>query len=197
MMSKIRSAAGFLGVLVLVSGLAAIAVAAQNKLPVGETGMEIQPWFHESTHDLRQDLANAQAAEKKLALVWEQAGCYYCKQMHEVTFSYPEIVDYVKENFYVIQMDMRGERQMTDFDGKKIVEKDLARRYRIVTTPSTVFYDAKAVEAYRMPGLADPPLFLALYHYVGSGGYRSATAGDWLRAKFHSSGETSDKKSVN
>jgi thioredoxin-related protein len=48
---------------------------------VGASGLPSLSWFKETSSDLRDDLMAAKKSGKLLVLVWEQAGCYYCKQM--------------------------------------------------------------------------------------------------------------------
>lgn len=58
--------------------------AATERLPaaeVGEDGLHVQPWFHDSFLDLNEDLAEAHASGKRLVVFWEQRGCPYCKRL--------------------------------------------------------------------------------------------------------------------
>ena len=49
------------------------------------------------------------------------------------------INDYVRENFRIIQLDLWGAREVTDFDGKVMSERALAERWGIIFTPTVVF----------------------------------------------------------
>ena len=50
------------------------------------------------------------------------------------------INDYVRQNFRIVQLDMFGSREVTDFDGTKLSEKALAERWGVIFTPTIVFY---------------------------------------------------------
>ena len=39
-------------------------------------------------------------------ILFEQRGCIYCEKMHEEVFPMPVIADYIRENFFVVQMDL-------------------------------------------------------------------------------------------
>jgi thioredoxin-related protein len=143
---------------------------------INDDGLYTQPWFLTSFLDLKQDLAESHAAKKRLAVIWEQRGCPYCKEMHTVNFARPEINRYVRENFNVIQLNLWGDREVTDFDGKALSEKDLAKKWGILFTPTIQFFPetpaetggkpGNTVEVARMPGLFRPHTFLGMFRYV-------------------------------
>ena len=145
-------------------------------------GFHHQDWFMPTTFDLRQDHKAAMDSGKLLVLLWEQEGCTYCNQMHEVAFSYEEIVDVAKANFHIVQMDMRGERPFVDFKGNKSTEGKIAKSMAVTFTPTTQFHD-QAGEVYRMPGYANPPVFKAVYDYVVEKGYKDGSFRDWIKKK--------------
>jgi len=146
-------------------------------------GFHHQDWFMPTTFDLRKDQEAAKKAGKMLTLLWEQVGCTYCKQMHEIAFQYEEITDLAKANFYIVQMDMRGDREFIDLEGNKKTEAKIARATRITFTSTTQFHGADAMEAYRMPGYANPPVFKAVYEYVIEKAYTKETFQEWVKKK--------------
>jgi thioredoxin-related protein len=141
-----------------------------------EDGLYAQDWFLQSFLDLKQDLGDTAASGKRLAIIWEQRGCPYCKDMHTVNFADPEINAYVRANFNVIQLNLWGDRPVTDFDGQEISEKALARKWGIIYTPTIQFLpetaaeigskNARDAEVMRMPGYFRPFHFAAMFHYV-------------------------------
>jgi thioredoxin-related protein len=106
----------------------------------GDDGIYHQSWFLSSFLDLRDDFAEAKAAGKRFAVIFEQRGCIYCKKMHTEVLAKRYINDYVRENFRIVQLDMWGSREVTDFDGQKLPEKKLAERWGVMFTPTVVFY---------------------------------------------------------
>lgn len=167
---------------VLMVGLFSGTAAGAPKL--NADGLHVQPWINQSSGDLSQDLAAAAKAGKKLLVIWEQRGCGYCKQLHEVNFQIPEVVKSITDHFYVVQMDMRGERATVDFDGTRDSQAKLAVRQRVRGTPTLNFYDAAGKEIYRMPGYAEPLILLIISEYVAEGGYLTASLGDWARQRY-------------
>ena len=71
-------------------------------------------------------------------VLFEQRGCPYCKELHAVNFARSEITDYIREHFMVVQLDLWGSREVTDFDGEAMEERALAGKWRVNFTPTTV-----------------------------------------------------------
>lgn len=90
--------------------------------------------------DLSEDLAEANAEGKRLMIIVEQRGCIYCKKMHEEVFTVPEVNDYIEENFFVVQINMFGDVEVTDFDGTTLAEKDMVKRWGALFTPSIISF---------------------------------------------------------
>ena len=106
---------------------------------VGDDGLHIQPWIRDTFKDLQEDLDEANAEGKRLAIFFEQRGCIYCTKMHETVYPDPELSDYIDENFFVIQLNLHGDLEVVDFDGDTLTEKQIARKWGILFTPSVIF----------------------------------------------------------
>lgn len=109
-----------------------------------DDGLYTQPWFHESFLDLREDLTEAEKAGKSLAVIFEQRGCIYCRETHVTNLSNPEIAAYIQQHFLVLQLNLHGSRTVTDFDGKELEERALARRWGVNFTPMLYFFTPPA-----------------------------------------------------
>lgn len=127
---------------------------------LGDDGLHKAPWMRDTFKDLGEDLAEATSEGKRLMLLIEQRGCIYCKKMHEEVFIVPEISTYIEENFFVVQINMFGDVEVTDFDGTTLPEKDMVKRWNALFTPNILFLpeevggDKTAAEAAvaNMPG---------------------------------------------
>jgi thioredoxin-related protein len=167
----------------LASGWAARVAQAQTRVaPVQlEPGHFTQPWFLNSFLDLRDDLADATGQGKRFAMLWEQRGCPYCAEMHRVNLADPAVNDYIRTHFNVLQLDLFGSREVTDFDGQVLAEKDLARKYGVAYTPTIQFFPeelaridgkaGKSLEVARMPGYFRPVHFRMMFEYVAARAY--------------------------
>ena len=103
--------------------LMALPVAAAE---LGDDGLHKQPWMRDTFKDLREDLDEANAEGKRLVLFFEQRGCIYCSKMHEEVFSDATVSDFIAETYFVVQLNLHGDIEVTDFDGEVLSEKDMA-----------------------------------------------------------------------
>jgi thioredoxin-related protein len=178
----------------LLGGLAALPLAkpAGAAAILTDDGLYREPWFLESFLELGDDLDTATKAGKRFAIMWELKGCPYCKETHLVNFARPDIENYIKTNFEVLQLNIIGSRKVTDFDGSEIAEKALAAKYGVRFTPTFQFFPEQAAplgalapekrEVARAPGYLLPDDFLALFRYVREKGYETKSFRDYLKA---------------
>ena len=163
--------------LIVVLAAAWIGTAAWAQ-ELGEDGLHKQPWFAETFLDMREDLAEAGAQGKDLMILIEQRGCPYCKEMHEVNFNRPEIVDLITKNYMVVQLNMWGDREATDFDGSVMTEKELVRRWGASFTPTTLFFASDAEDpedalVFVLPGYFKPFHHARALEYVATDAYKT------------------------
>jgi thioredoxin-related protein len=176
------------------AGLAATGTVALARAAaiLTEDGLYRQPWFLESFLELADDLDGASKAGKRLAVMWELRGCPYCRETHLVNFARPDIEAFIKSNFEVLQLNIIGLREVTDFDGSKLSEKALAARYGIRFTPTVQFFpdtlaglaakSPEAREVARAPGYLNPDDFLALFRFVREKAYETKSFREYVRA---------------
>lgn len=157
----------------------------------GDDALYHQKWFNESFLNLREDFEEAKREGKRFAVIFEQRGCIYCIKMHKEVLAKKYINDYVRENYRIVQINMWGDREVTDFDGKVLTEKQLVRRWRVVFTPWIVFFkddltgiDGKEIqdlEVMRMGLGIGPGTFYDMFTWVRMKGYE----GDEHFQRFH------------
>lgn len=132
--------------------LAAIVTSMALALPVsavemGDDGLHKTAWMRDTFKDLREDLAEANAEGKRLALFFEQRGCVYCTKMHQEVFPQPVLDSYISENFFVVQLNLHGDTEVIDFDGDARSEKDMARKWNVLFTPTILFLPEEVEDA--------------------------------------------------
>src|SRR5258708_32214009 len=96
-----------------------------------EDGLYRQPWFIESFLELGDDLDQAAKRGKRFAVMWELKGCPYCRETHLVNFARPDIADFVRTNFDILQLNIIGSRKGTDFDGRQLGVKQIDGKYGV------------------------------------------------------------------
>ncbi len=155
-------------------------------------GLHLQPWFTDSFLELSDDLDDATADGKDLLVLFEQKGCPYCREMHQVNFARDEIVSHLQEHFVVVQLNLWGAREVVDMNGIALEERDLAAKWGINFTPTSVIFskvDGAATEVFRMPGYFKPFHFLKSLEYVSSDAYKDQIFQRFLQAEFQALAE--------
>lgn len=153
----------------LLSLILALPARAEERLR--PDGLHTQPWIKGlSFMVLADDMKEATDAGKKgLVLIFEQLGCPGCEKLHKEVFADKQVVELLSRNFDTLQINIHGNVEVTGFDGKALTEKQFARQAAINFTPTTVFYDPKGKEVFRIPGPLPTVLFRASIEYVLDG----------------------------
>ncbi|WP_116598095.1 thioredoxin family protein [Primorskyibacter marinus] len=139
-----------LGAVLLICGLATAGAA----LEMGDDGLYDEPFIRDTFKDMREDLAEANAEGKRMVIFFEQRGCIYCHKMHEEIYSLDDVRAFIDENFYVVQLNLHSDTEMTDFDGEVMSEKAVARKWGILFTPTVLFLPEDVPEGASAPQAA-------------------------------------------
>jgi thioredoxin-related protein len=156
---------------------------------LGEDGLHKEPWFRITFKDLREDLADASEEGKRVALMIEQRGCIYCTKMHTDVYSDPAMKALIEENFFVLQINMFGDEDITDLDGTVLPEKEMVRRWGALFTPTVIFLPTEAPEGQTamqaavgvMPGAFGKATTFNMFTWIKDKGY----LGDEPFQKYH------------
>ena len=177
--------AAVMALAMMLGGVAAPGWAAD----VGDDGLHKAAWMRETFLYLREDLEEATAEGKRMAVMIEQRGCIYCKKMHEEVYPIPEIASYIEENYFVVQLNLHGDREVTDFDGESLPEKDMLRKWGILFTPTVIFLPEEVPEGASakdsavaiMPGAFQKGTTLDMYTWVNEKRYALENGEDFQR----------------
>jgi thioredoxin-related protein len=182
------------GTLATVAGAGRLGATETRYEPLTEgEGFYTWDWFLSSFLELADDLEMTTDEGKRLAILWEQDGCPYCRELHMTNLAIPEIHDYIRDNFNIVQLDIRGARDVVDFDGATLTERDLAKHSAVRFTPTIQFFpeslgtmagrSGKAAEITRMPGYLAPFHFLTFFQFVRDDAYADGDFRAYLKAK--------------
>lgn len=169
----------------LVMSLTALPTFAE----LGDDGLHKTEWMRDTFKDMAEDLQEANDEGKRLVLFFEQRGCIYCKKMHEEVFPRPEISDYIEENYFVVQLNLHGDTEVTDFDGEVLTEKAMARKWGMLFTPTILFMpeevedgmSAQQAAVAMMPGAFGPGTTLDMFTWVAEQRYLLDNGEDFQR----------------
>jgi thioredoxin-related protein len=164
-----------------------IAVPAYAEL--GDDGLHKEDWMRDTFKDLNEDLAEANEEGKRLIILVEQRGCAYCAKMHKDVFSRDDVSGYIRDNFFVVQVNLHGDTEMTDFDGEILTEKQASRKWGLLFTPSILVLPeevekgatAQTASVALMPGAFSSSTTLDLFTWVNEKRYDIDSEEDFQR----------------
>ena len=179
--------------LVMAGGSFALAAGPVRAAAVmTDDGFYREDWFVDGFLELEDDLKGAAAGGKHLAVIWEQRGCPYCRDTHLINFARKDIEIYVRDHFELIELNLHGSRVVTDFDGKKLGERQLAGKYGVRGTPTIQFFPdlddlgqkaPREREVNRNQGYLAPEDFLRMFAFVAERAYERGSLRDYLRRR--------------
>jgi len=131
-------------------------------------------FFDESLNDMTEERDTAKEDGKKgLLLMFEMDECPFCKRMKKTVLNRAHVQDYFKEHFRILSVDIEGDLELTDFEGKETTQKDFAlKQFRVRATPVFQFVDleGKPIKNGRLTGATrDDKEFMMLGKYIAEG----------------------------
>lgn len=174
-----RAAIAAIAAAVALATLVGLTLPAAAEVPLGDDGLHKPDWLEETFLDLGDDLAEATAEGKRMVLMVEQLGCIYCKKMHEKILPDERIDAIIRESFFPVQINLYGDLEVTDLDGTAMSEKEMARRWNMIFTPTLIFLPEEtdgsqsAIEAAVavMPGAFERNTTLAMFTWIRDKAY--------------------------
>ncbi len=141
----------------------------------------VPDWFKVSFLDLREDLNEAvQNGKQGIILYFGQKRCPYCKAHLENNWGQQDILSYTQKHFDVININIRGQKEVTGMDGNSYTEKEFAIKYQTNFTPSLVFINREGNIVLRLIGYRPPYQFRAALEYVADAHYQNEPFPDYM-----------------
>ena len=140
-----------------------------------------QPKFGNFQAEL--DVAKQQG-KKGVFLFFEMDDCPFCERMKTTILNQSDVQDAFRANFLLYSIDVNGDSEMTDFQGKDTTEKAFAFAHRVRATPTLLFFglDGKLVTRHTGP-TKDKAEFLLLGKYVTENAYVTQSFTKYKRGK--------------
>lgn len=128
-------------------------------------GLIDEPFFSRED-DFGTLLARAAKSNKGVALVFEQAVCAGCAELHEKKFRNAALSKALTNQFEVARLDIWGKRAIKDFRNQASSDSLLAKSLNIRYTPTIVFFDRRGTEILRLESYLTPEHFGDLITYA-------------------------------
>ena len=140
-----------------------------------ETRDPVTHFFQPKFGDLQADLQEAKKQGKKgIFLFFEMDECPFCERMKTTILNQSDVQDDYRAKFMLYPIDVNGDTEITDFQGKQTTEKAFAFSHRVRATPTLMFFDLDGKLVARHTGpTKDKAEFLLLGRYVSEGAYAS------------------------
>lgn len=142
-------------------------------------------FFDQSLGDFSEELSVARDEGKAgILLMFEMDECPFCHRMKNTVLNRTDVQDYFKEHFLVIPVDIEGDVEITDFQGRQLRQKDFAAKsYRVRATPVFAFFDLEGKLVARYTGATrDADEFMLLGRYVVEEAYKKTSFTRYKRA---------------
>ena len=143
-------------------------------------------FFDQSMGDFQEELEVAKEEGKKgILLFFELDECPFCHRMKTTILNQPDVIDYFKKHFLIFPVDIEGDVEITDFQGKVTTQKDFAfKQHRVRATPVFAFFDLSGKRIVRYTGAtSSKEEFLWLGEYVVSGAYKKTRFSRYKRER--------------
>jgi len=128
--------------------------------------LTLPDWFKVSFLDIKEDLEEANHHGRGLIIYFGMKHCPYCKAHLENNWGRPDIINYTRQHFDVIGIDVRGSKPVTELAGTELNEKEYAKQQKANFTPSLIFYDKHGQRAFKLSGYRQAYQFKAVLEYV-------------------------------
>ena len=128
-----------------------------------------QYFFNETWGNFDEELQNARESNKKAILVFfELDECPFCHFMKETILNQPKVQAYFRKHFLNFPLDIEGDIEITDFQGKAMTQKHFATKiHRVRATPVFAIFDLEGKRIARFTGrTSDAKEFMLLGQYV-------------------------------
>jgi len=173
----------FVAVLLLLTSLALSAAEGVLEGGVNPGYHEPPGWFKTSFLDLSEDVAEAAAEGKRVLLYFYQDGCPYCARLLQDNFGNRRIADKTRRHFDVIAINIWGDREVTDFQGRVRSEKSFAAGLGVQYTPTLLFLDESGRPVARLDGYYPPHQFEVVLDYVAGRHEKRQRLADYYRSR--------------
>ena len=114
---------------------------------------------------------------KKLAVLFEARGCFYCHKLDTEILVRPDIKRLLDRVFELVRVDINSYASIVDLDGGQMTETTLSKQWNVTGTPTMIFFPANKnalpgneIILSRMSGVHNPEKIKELLYKVSAHG---------------------------
>ena len=166
--------------LILAALLILSAQAAERGTLSGGIAHEVPDWFKDSFLEISEDVEEAALQDKHVILFFQLNDCPYCYRMLKECFEPDDFKRQIQENFDVIGINVKGDREIAFNEQLTMTEKQLSEKLGVWATPSILFLDKNNEQVVRVNGYRSPDRFRHILDYVSTGTYTKMSLADYF-----------------
>ena len=141
-------------------------------------------WFKQSFWYLNDDINDAIKAGKiGIMIDASEASCTYCIAFIERSMNDPVIQKRFRKNFDALGLEVIGDTEIHDVDGKTYVVKNFLKKYKAYVTPTLLFFGKDGKLLLKITGYYSPEKFTQVLDYFESGEYLKQSWRDYYTAR--------------
>jgi len=168
-----------LSVLLVMSVLSQAKAIEPGKI-VGGKVSTLPEWFKDSFLDIAEDVEEAKDENKHLMLYMHLTGCPYCYKMIEEGFKNNINTQIIKDNFDVVAINIRGNKEVTLNEELTMTENEVRNHYKVNFTPTIVFLDQNNKLVYKVNGYRSVENFKHILNFVKNRAYQNTTLAEFI-----------------
>jgi len=155
---------------------------AEGKIVGGK--QSIHPdWFKESFLDIAEDVEEAAEGDRHIILFMHLNDCPYCHKMVEDNFKNSEMSSFIQNNFDVIAINIKGDREVAFNEKLTVTEKRLAKMVKVRYTPTILFLSKNNEIVLRINGYRSARSFAHALNFVKQQQYKKMVFADFIEAE--------------
>jgi thioredoxin-related protein len=143
---------------------------------------ELPNWFKATFMDFSEDLEEASDEGRHVMIYFHQDGCPYCAKLVEDNFHNEKLVSKLQQDFDVIETNMWGDRELTDWQGNDYTEKEFSSKMKIQFTPTILFLNTKGETLLRLNGYQSIEKMHATLDYISSKTYLNQSYASYMNS---------------
>lgn len=140
-------------------------------------------WFKPSFLNFKDEAQEARKTGRHILVFMDLNDCPYCARTLDENFRQGENMEFIRKNFDVIAVNVRGAGEVVWIDGATHTEQELAAKLKVVGTPALVFIDPDGKKVLQLNGYRSPPTLRHALEYVHARAYRDQSLATYIEKK--------------
>jgi len=140
-------------------------------------------WFKPSFLNFKEEADEARRTGRHILVFMDLNNCPYCARTLDENFHQGDNMEYIKKNFDVIAINIRGQGEVTWIDQAAYTEQALALKLKVFATPTLVFIAPDGKKVLQLNGYRTPPTLRHALEYVHNKEYRKQSLSNYVEKK--------------